>query len=194
MVGRSRFAVWGLALALVLSLGACGRRSETPAAAIGGPFQLVDQDGKPADQRLLQGKWTAVFFGYTYCPDVCPTTLQTLGAATDLLGAKAKVFQVVFVTVDPARDTPSQLKDYLSSASFPRGIVGLTGTPAQVGQVTSAYKVYFQKSGTGANYAVDHSSAIYLMNPQGKFDSVIPFGLPPDQTKDLIVKAMSHGA
>ncbi len=198
MIERSRLLVLGLATALALSLGACGKRSEAPgarpAAAIGGPFQLIDQESRPADQRLLQGKWTAVFFGYTYCPDVCPTTLQTLGAATELMGAKAKAFQVVFVTVDPARDTPAQLKDYLSSASFPHGIVGLTGTPAQIAQVTSAYKVYFQKSGAGPNYGVDHSSAIYLMNPQGKFDSVIGFGMTPEQTRDQIVKAMSRGA
>ena len=196
---RSSLAILGAALALTLGLGACGQRAgsgaDAPAAAaIGGPFQLIDQQGRPADQRLLQGKWTAVFFGYTYCPDVCPTTLQTLGSASALMGDKAKAFQVVFITVDPARDTPAQLKDYLSSASFPRGIVGLTGSPAQIAQVTGAYKVYFQKNGGGTSYSVDHSSAIYLMNPQGKFDSVIPFGLPPDQTRDLIVKAMARGA
>jgi protein SCO1/2 len=199
MAEHMRKVLAGLALALAFSVGGCGKDAQSPsgaapAAQIGGPFQLVDQFGKPADQRLLQGKWTAVFFGYTYCPDVCPTTLQTLGSASDLLGAKAKGFQVVFVTVDPKRDTPAQLKDYLSSSSFPRGIIGLTGSPDAVGKVAGEYKVYFQKNGSGADYSVDHSSAIYLMNPQGQFDSVIAFGLTPEQTRDQIAKAMSKAS
>ena len=197
MIGASRITLAVLVLALASGLGGCGKKAETggPAAsqaAIGGPFQLVDQNGHAVDQSLLKGKWTAVFFGYTYCPDVCPTTLQTLSGASDLLGAKAKDFQVVFVTVDPARDTPAQLKDYLSNGAFGHGVIGLTGTPAQVAQAANAYKVYFQKSGTGANYSVDHSSAIYLMNPKGQFDSVIAFGLSPDQTRDQILKAMTQ--
>ncbi len=161
-----------------------------PSAAIGGDFHLVDQTGRPVDQSILNGKWSAVFFGYTYCPDVCPTTLQTLGGALDKLGAKAKDLQVLFVTVDPHRDTPAQLKAYLSSASFPPGTIGLTGTDAEVAQAANAYKVYFQVQGSGANYSVDHSSAIYLMNPKGQFDSVIPFGLTPDQMSDSLSRAM----
>ena len=171
---------------MALPLAACN----SPQTGIGGPFSLVDQYGHPRDQTLLQGKWTAVFFGYTFCPDVCPTTLQTLGSAQPLLGDKAKDFQVVFITVDPARDTPGQLKDYLASASFPRGTIGLTGAVPQVAAAAAAYKVYFQKSGTGANYSVDHSAVIYLMNPKGQFDSPIAFGLTPQQTRDQIVKAM----
>lgn len=182
-------------LGAALGLGACGKPagqggSSGSGVQLGGPFQLTDQTGKPVDQGLLKGKWTAVFFGYTYCPDVCPTTLQTLGSASDLLGARAKNFQVVFITVDPQRDTPSQLKDYLSSSSFPRGVIGLTGTPDQIAKVAGEYKVYFQKSGSGANYSVDHSSAIYLMNPHGDFDSVIAFGLKPEDIRDQIAKAM----
>jgi protein SCO1/2 len=195
----SKIAALALGLSLALGLAGCGNRgkpADTAAAApaIGGPFQMSDQTGKPVDQSVLNGKWSAVFFGYTYCPDVCPTTLQTLGSATELLGPKAKDFQVVFVTVDPARDTPAQLKDYLSSASFPRGTIGLTGTPDQTAKITGAYKVYFQKSGTGANYSVDHSSAIYLMNPKGQFDSVLRFDMTPQQIRDQVAKAMDQGA
>ncbi|HEY3887629.1 MAG TPA: SCO family protein [Caulobacteraceae bacterium] len=164
------------------------------AVAIGGPFQLTDQSGHSVDQRILKGKWSAVFFGYTYCPDVCPTTLQTLATAQQGLGARAKDFQVVFVTVDPARDTPSQLKAYLSSDSFPKGAIGLTGTTDQVAAVTRAYGVYFQKQGTGPDYSVNHSSAIYLMNPNGAYDSVISAGLTPDQTRQAILKAMNGGS
>jgi protein SCO1/2 len=195
-MARSKLLAAGIALALVFGLGGCGKdggagSAKAPAVQLGGPFQLTDQTGKAVDQSLLKGKWTAVFFGYTYCPDVCPTTLQTLGSASELLGAQAKALQVVFVTVDPARDTPAQLKDYLSSASFPRGIVGLTGSADQIAKVAGEYKVYFQKNGGGANYSVDHSSAIYLMNPKGEFDSVIAFGLTPEQTRDQIAKAMA---
>ncbi len=164
--------------------------STTATAGIGGPFQLVDQRGRAVDQTLLKGRWSAIFFGYTYCPDVCPTTLQTLGGASDQLGPKAKQFQVVFITVDPERDTPKQLNDYLTSAAYSRGVVGLTGSDDQIAAVTKAYGVYSQKQGTGADYTVNHSSAIYLMNPKGQFDSVIPYGLTPDQVRERLVKAM----
>ncbi|HUO22930.1 MAG TPA: SCO family protein [Caulobacteraceae bacterium] len=160
---------------------------------IGGPFQLIDQDGRPVNQSALDGKWTAVFFGYTYCPDVCPTTLTTLGEAQTELGAKAKDFQVVFITVDPARDTPSQLKAYLSSPVFPKGTLGLTGAPAQVDQAAKAYKVFYQKEGSGNSYVMDHSSAIYLMDPHGKFDRVLAENLKPDETAHQISDAMAEG-
>jgi protein SCO1/2 len=165
----------------------------TTASAVGGPFQLVDQDGHPVDQSLLQHKWTAVFFGYTFCPDVCPTTLQTLGVTQQKLGPLAKDFQVVFVSVDPARDTPAKLKSYLSSDAFPKGTIGLTGTPAQVAAVAKAYGVFYAKDGAGPDYAVSHSSAIYLMNPKGQFDSVLAYGMTPDETRDQIARAMRQG-
>jgi len=191
-----RFAPWiAVGVASLVLLAAIALRSgpgsaTAQASAVGGPFQLVDQTGRAVDQSVLKGKWSAVYFGYTYCPDVCPTTLTTLGGAIDRMGARAKDFQIVFITVDPHRDTPSQLKNYLSSAEFPRGVVGLTGTDAQVAQVAQAYKVFYQKAGTGDAYSVDHSSAIYLMDPKGRFDTVIPYGLTPDQAKDSIVRAM----
>ena len=95
--------------------------SASGTALVGGPFQLVDQNGKPVDEKILKGKWTAVFFGFTYCPDVCPTTMQVLGAAQRDLGPKADKFQVVFISVDPERDTPEQIKTYLSNEVFPKG-------------------------------------------------------------------------
>ena len=195
-----RFAPWiAVGLASLALLAAIALRSPPvaasgPGAAPGGPFHLVDQTGRPVDQSVLKGKWSAVYFGYTYCPDVCPTTLTTLGGAIDRMGGQAKDFQVVFITVDPHRDTPAQMKNYLSSSEFPRGVVGLTGTDAQIAQVAQAYRVYYQKAGTGDAYSVDHSSAIYLMDPKGQFDTVIPYGLTPDQAKDSIVKAMQDEA
>lgn len=159
---------------------------------IGGPFQLVDQDGRRVDQAMLKGKWTAVFFGFTYCPDICPTTLQTLGAATGLLGASAKDLQIVFVSVDPGRDSPKALKAYLASPGFPKGVIGLTGTPQQVADVAKAYRVYFAKEGEGETYLVNHTSLVYLMNPKGKFARVLAYGLSPDETANQIRLAMTE--
>jgi protein SCO1/2 len=203
--GQRRRALKLVQLASALALGwfpmtlaACAQHgaatARASAAAIGGPFTLVDQDGRPVDQRVLDGKWSIVFFGYTYCPDFCPTTLTTLGRAMDALGPKAKDAQVVFITVDPERDTPAALKTYLSSRVFPKNIVGLTGTPAQIAQVAKAYKVYYQKEGSGSNYTMDHSTALYIMDPQGRFQAVIADGLTPEQDAQAITQAMSGAA
>jgi len=163
------------------------------ALQIGGDFKLVDQDGKPVDQRLLKGKWSAVFFGFTYCPDVCPTTLQTLGAAVDQLGPKGKDLQIIFISVDPERDTAPKLKAYLASPGFPKGIIGLTGTPDQVKAAAKAYRAYFEKDGTGESYLVNHTSLIYLMNRDGKFSRVLAYGLSPDENARQILDAMKTG-
>ncbi len=157
---------------------------------VGGPFRLVDQDGRPRDEAMLKGKWSAVFFGYTFCPDVCPTTLQTLGDAQDRLGARARDFQVVFVSVDPERDSPQRLKSYLSNPAFPKGAVGLTGSAQAVAQIAKAYHLYYQKSGTGPDYEVQHSSAVYLMDRKGRFNRVVAYGLTPEETAGQIRQAM----
>lgn len=159
-------------------------------ATIGGPFTLVDQNGRPVDETLLRGKWTAVFFGFTYCPDVCPTTLQAMGQAQDLLGPKAKDLQVVFVSVDPERDTPAQIKSYLSSPAYPQGVIGLTGTPEQVAAAAKAYRVYYKKNGEGTSYLVDHSTPTYLMNPQGGFDRILPYAISPEEIARQVSQAM----
>ena len=159
-------------------------------ALVGGPFQLVDQDGRPVDEKILNGKWSAVFFGFTYCPDVCPTTMQALGAAKRQLGPKGDKLQVVFITVDPERDTPAQLKTYLSNEVFPQGTIGLTGSPEQVAAAAKAYRVYYKKNGEGDGYLVDHSTAAYLMNPKGRYDRVLPFGISPEEIAHQISEAM----
>ncbi len=166
--------------------------SHEAAPTVGGPFQMTDQTGKRVDESLLKGKWTAVFFGYTYCPEACPTTLTTLAKAQDQLGPKAQKLQVVFVSIDPERDTPAQLKTYLSSQSFPKGTIGLTGSAADVSRAAKAYKVFYQKSGTGPDYAMDHSTALYLMDPKGRFDRVIAYGLPPEEVARQIADAMRN--
>ena len=175
---------------LALALVACSPQ-RVPKAAIGGPFQMVDQNGKPQTDAVLNGKWSAVFFGYTYCPDVCPTTLQALGEAKKQLGLRAKDFQVVFVSVDPARDTPAQMKTYLDNQAFPRGVVGLTGSDEQVAATAKAYKVFYRKAGTGADYTVDHVAYTYLMDPKGQFVRIIGAGDTPDDIAYEIAQAMA---
>jgi len=177
---------------LALRRGILGPQSQT--AAIGGPFHLVDQQGAPADASVLKNKWSAVFFGFTYCPEACPTTLLALGQTEKLLGPKAKDFQTVFVSVDPGRDTPKAMANYLSNTSFPRHVVGLTGTPDQVAQAARAYKVFYQKAGDGPDYQVNHSTITYLMSPKGRFVCVIPYGETPQAMQGQIEKAMRQGA
>ncbi|HEY3797437.1 MAG TPA: SCO family protein [Caulobacteraceae bacterium] len=192
---RTRGAIFALALAACGTLSACGPAPQAAAGASGaaqasngpgGPFQLVNQDGKAVDQSVLNGKWSIVFFGYTFCPDFCPTTLTNLGQAMQILGPTAAKTQVVFVSVDPARDTPAELKTYLSAKVFPKNIMGLTGTPAQVAQAAKDYMVYYQKDGSGPNYTVDHSTALYVMDPKGQYKGVIAEGLTPAQQAQQI--------
>ncbi len=191
----SRFRLLPILL-LMAVVAACSPKTEqrsTGKADIGGAFQLVNQNGQPANQDLLKGKWTAVFFGFTYCPDVCPTTLQTLAQAQRELGADAKDLQIVFFSVDPERDTPQAINTYLSSDAFPKGVIGLTGTPEQVAAAAKAYRVYYAKNGEGDDYVMDHSTFAYLMNPQGEFATLIPHGLPPKDVAERIRTAMREG-
>jgi protein SCO1/2 len=189
-------AILALAFAALTGLamrrGILGPQSQT--AAIGGPFHLVDQRGQPADASVLKNRWSAVFFGFTYCPEACPTTLLALGQTEKLLGPKASDFQTVFVSVDPGRDTPKVLANYLSNTSFPRHVVGLTGTPDQVAQVARAYKVFYQKAGDGPDYQVNHSTITYLMSPKGRFVCVIPYGETPQAMQAQIENAMRQGS
>jgi protein SCO1/2 len=183
----------GLALAgvVVIAFGVFALRPHEPAAsAIGGPFHLVDQQSHPVDQHVLAGKWSAVFFGYTFCPDVCPTTLTALGRASEGLGALAGRFQVVFITVDPERDTPRQMAMYLSSATFPKGSIGLTGTPAQIAQAAQAYHVFYQKHPEGGTYTMDHTAVVYLMDPKGRFVKPLDLTAPPADVARQIAEAM----
>jgi protein SCO1/2 len=160
-------------------------------ADVGGPFQLVDQNGRGVDQHILDGKWSVVFFGYTYCPDVCPTTLQTLAGVKQALGPEGEALQVVFVTVDPARDTPAAMKAYLDSVGL-KGAIGLSGTPEQIAGAAAAYKIFYARKGEGADYLMDHSTLSYLMGPDGTFRSPVPYGLSVEQTTGIIRDAMQQ--
>ena len=191
-----------LILFLAAALSGCGPKAvsggsgpvaSSGQAMVGGPFQLVDQDGRTVDQRVLNGKWSLVFFGYTYCPDVCPTTLQVLAQAKTKLGDSARGVQVVFVSVDPERDTPAQIKAYLATPSFPQPTLGLTGSAEQIAATAKAYRAFYQKQGAGEGYSVAHSAVIYLMNPDGKFDRPLSETLTPVEMAAQIQDAMRNG-
>ena len=164
-----------LAALLVAGLAFYGARQagqviSTGTALVGGPFSLTDQTGRKVTDKDFRGHYTLVFFGYTYCPDVCPTELQVMSAALDSLGAKADNIQPIFISIDPQRDTPEILKQYV--ANFHPHLLGLTGTPEEIASVAKAYRVYFSKveSNSGPNtYLMDHSTIIYLMDKEGKF-------------------------
>jgi protein SCO1/2 len=144
--------------------------TSTGEALIGGPFRLVDHDGRRVTESDFFGKPMLVFFGFTYCPDVCPAGLQTLSAVLQALGPKADRLTVLFITVDPARDTAPVLKDYL--ANFDARIRGLTGTEDEIAAVLRAYRIYARKVEDAASagaYTMDHTSLIYLMDRGGRY-------------------------
>lgn len=140
--------------------------------ALGGAFSLVDQAGRPVTEADFAGRWLLVYFGYTYCPDVCPTELGIVAAALDTMGPAGEAVTPVLVTIDPERDTPAQLADYVSR--FHPRMIGLTGSPEQVAQAARAYRVYYAKTrpaGAG-DYLMDHSGFVYLVGPDGRVRSL----------------------
>lgn len=150
------------------------------AAHVGGPFKLVDEDGKPATEARLKGKPSLVFFGFTHCPDVCPTALYEISEIFNALGPDADKAQAFFVTVDPERDTPEAMKSYLSS--FVPQVHAFTGAPEAVDGVKKAYRVYSRKVPlSGGDYTMDHTAVVYLMDKNGTF--VAPFNIkrPPGE-------------
>ena len=151
----------------------------TGKALIGGPFSLVDHTGRRVTDKDFLGKKTLVYFGFTSCPDICPSGLQVMAAALDALGRKGDVITPLFITVDAERDTPEKLSQYVQS--FHPRLIGLTGTPDEVTAAAKAYRVYFKKVAdekVPASYSVDHSSFFYLMDEQGQF--VRHFAFPID--------------
>ena len=164
--------------------------ADAGAPAIGGPFQLIDADGKPVTEAVLQGKWSAIYFGYTACPDVCPTTLQALKEGLGKLGADGSKVQTIFISVDPEHDTPAVMKAYIDNSAFPAGMQGLTGTPDQIARTAKAYKVFYQKAEGGL---VQHQSIIFLMNPKGQLARPLTGEMSPDQIASQIGDALRQG-
>jgi protein SCO1/2 len=205
-----------LSVAIVLAIAAAGAawrsaavtsqtKTETQASSadpgasdFDGRFSLTDQYGKRRTDTDFRKKYMLVFFGYTYCPDVCPTTLAIEAEALDKIGPRAAHIVPIFITVDPKRDTPEKLKSYLSSfdakASSPRiDFVGLTGTDEEIAQAAKGYRVYYKAHLDGrirdADYSIDHTGDIYLMDPDGKFVAYYSQGILPDElATDLVEK------
>ena len=181
-VVRLRILLWGAVLIALAGLAFLLVRpepspvnsstTELPLSSIGGPFTLVDANGRPFSSSSLNGKPFAIFFGFTRCPDVCPTTLARLARLRRSLGQGDDAFQILFVTVDPERDGPKEVGTY--GKAFATPVIGLTGTPAQIEQVKKQYAVFSEKAPLpGGDYTVDHTASVFLMDRAGKFVSTV---------------------
>jgi cytochrome oxidase Cu insertion factor (SCO1/SenC/PrrC family) len=153
---------------------------------VGGPFTLIDQTGRPRSDTDFRGKLLLVFFGYTTCPDICPTELMQIGLAVDKLGAAADQVQPLFISVDPERDTPDVLAPYV--AQFHPRLIGLTGTPAEIRAIADAYKAYYAKylPADGAVYLIDHTGFVYLMGRDGEYLGFFPPNTSADRMVEII--------
>jgi protein SCO1/2 len=167
-----------------------GKTVITGQATVGGPFRLTDQGGKTVSDADFRGRYMLIYFGYSFCPDVCPTTLGVMTQALEKMGADSARIVPIFITVDPARDTPKVLADYMKA--FGPNFVGLTGSDQEIKAVEREYRVYAVKrplgssNGSGGNYGMDHSSVMYLMGPNGKMVSFYDEAISPDDlAKDL---------
>ena len=181
----------GTLLVIALRQPPGGSQGTLLSAAVGGPFHLTDQNGKAFTAADLKGKWHLVFFGYTHCPDVCPTTLNDLSLAIDQLPKeRRKEIGIVFISVDPARDTPAVMKSYVGSFDGP--ITGLTGTAAEVKQAAKDYHVYYAKhERADGGYDMDHSAVVYVMDPQGRFTGMITPDTAAPQIASKLQKLLS---
>lgn len=192
-----RFACW-LSLGLALAPACAGAAAARSAAEtmdilmwnrepVGGPFVLTDHAGKPRTDRDFRGMLMLVYFGFTYCPDVCPTDLMAIGQALERLGPDADAVQPVFITLDPERDTAEHLAEYVPL--FHPRLLGLTGRLDAIGTAADAYKVYFAKVANGKNaddYTVDHTAYIYLMDRDGKYLGFFPPGTSAERMVEII--------
>jgi cytochrome oxidase Cu insertion factor (SCO1/SenC/PrrC family) len=198
MARRLGVAFIGLALACVLSAPLAATEAADPSpteliegllsgrAPVGGPFELIDQTGHRRTDADFRGKLVVLYFGYTYCPDVCPTELQSISLALDKLGAAADAVQPVFITVDPERDTPARLAEFV--ASFHPRLIGLTGSLADIKKTAIAYRTFFARNSATApgEYSVDHTGFIYLVGKDGRYLGFLPPGVSPDEIADAI--------
>jgi protein SCO1/2 len=163
-----------------------------PDGSIGGSFTLIAGDGAPVTERSFRGKWELVYFGYTYCPDACPTTLSTIAETLAALGPLADRLQPLFITVDPERDTPAAMAAYVRN--FDPRIVGLTGSPAAIASVAKAFRIIYARHKTGdgpTEYLMDHSSVLIVMDPDGRFAGVIAADLGADRMTDKLRRLLA---
>jgi protein SCO1 len=193
-----RFTMFAAALLLPAAMIAVGSppaaaagpvAPKQQAAAIGGPFTLVDQDGRTVTDEAYRGKWLLVYFGYTHCPDSCPTALNNMAEALDRLDAGLRVrLQPIFVTVDPERDTPAVMKDYVGAFEG-ASIVGLSGTQDQVAAIEAAYRIHAQRRNEeGGEYSIDHTSVIHIMDPAGHFVGLVSDLMAPERLANRLTQ------
>jgi protein SCO1/2 len=192
-----RYAVWAaVAVALAVIAGTFYWQSQgggkLAASLIGGPFTLTDQHGATVTEAALKGHPSAMFFGYTYCPDVCPTTLYDMSTYLKQLGPDGDKLKVYFVTVDPERDTQAQMATYLGS--FDPRITGLTGSRAAIDKVLTEYRIYSKKvPQDDGNYIMDHSASVYLFDRDGTFTSTLDYQEKPDVALAKLKKLIAEG-
>jgi protein SCO1/2 len=177
--------------AVAVALNHASRLSAAPPLPqIGGHFALSTADGRHVTDRTFRGKWLLVYFGYTSCPDVCPTTLSSMALALEKLGPLADKIQPVFITVDPERDTPKLIGEYVKD--FDPRFVGLVGSPQEIASTAHDFRVYYRVRQLGNNeYVVDHSSFIYVLDPNGSFVRLLTGDMPGHQLADELRKLMS---
>lgn len=184
-----RYALWGLVAIVggafggyyyVNGFGSGGSLNQTVSkvtgtAAIGGPFELVSHDGKTVTEASFKGSPSVVFFGFTHCPEICPTTLSDISGWLEALGDDGKSIKSYFVTVDPERDSPEVMKDYVTS--FSNRIIGLTGSPEKVSEILKNYRIYYNKVRLGdGDYTMDHTASVILLDEEGQFVSTVAYG------------------
>jgi len=165
-------------------------------AAIGGAYTLVDHTGKTVTDIDFHGKAQLIYFGFAYCPDVCPTALQQMGAGLALAGNAADYYQPIFITIDSERDTPEMMAKYVTNNGFPEGLIGLTGSPEQLKHAMKVFKVIGQKvedPNSVSGYTYDHSSIIYMMNAKGEFVDVFTHTTTPRQIADRLIAYKKTG-
>jgi protein SCO1/2 len=191
LVPLAVFLVAALTLLATLLLLLPGPQPSASKVPIGGPFRLTSHEGKAFTDEDLKGKPFAVFFGFTHCPEVCPTTLYDLTQDLEALGKDADRMRVAFITVDPAQDTPELMKTYLGS--FDPRIVGLTGTEEEIAAVAKAYKVYYRKVPTESGYTMDHTATILLMDSRGEFYGTSNFQESQEVRREKLRKLVRNG-
>jgi protein SCO1 len=180
----------GAFVALELHDNSHGAEGTLLSAAIGGPFKLIDQNGHTVTNTDLKGKWLLVYFGYTHCPDACPTALNNMALALSDIGADKNEVRPVFITIDPERDTAPVMKDYVSAFDAP--ILALTGSDTAIAQTAKEYRVYYAKHPEpGGDYSMDHTSIIYVMDPKGRFTASFSGEDPPDQIAARLKKLLA---
>jgi protein SCO1/2 len=179
--GSLRLLFGAVLLILLAGLGTCHAK----ATGIGGDFSLTDQDNRPFQLEQLRGKVVVLFFGYTFCPDICPTELSNLSRVLDGLEADAQRVQGLFVTIDPERDKPEVIKSYVGY--FNENLIGLTGTQAEIRRVASLYRAQYRKQPRpGGAYSMDHSASLYVIDRSGQLSAVVPYGLPPEHVLRVV--------